>query len=232
MISLYYINSMEQFEVKSEFENADICQALCKNGNRCSHPFRVSYNNSLYCKRHYNMVKKAEEVCCICLDGMDSGVNHKLSCGHLYHLKCLTKWCEQGKDNCPMCRTPMDTNSLIKLNSGVLNQIGTMVYSLPTEHRQLMLYNIDRTIASTLAAFFQHSATHQQQQQNVTAAVPLAAEQAVGSDTPGPQVEQVIQVYEDRDRYAPVRDPRLRPRRDSIQYNVYPMRPLVESDEE
>lgn len=51
-----------------------------------------------------------EEDCAICLERLDKLPAAKLGdCIHKYHIKCMFKWTQQGKDKCPLCRTSMDT---------------------------------------------------------------------------------------------------------------------------
>lgn len=229
-------NSSMDIDIKVECYNSN-CQAVYKNGRLCTHPFKLSYKDKLLCKVHYNSMLKAEkkeEVCAICLDNMKTGTLMTLGCNHRFHQHCLTTWCNQDKDTCPMCRAPMSTECLVKLNRDVLNHLGNIIYGLSREQRRVLMYNIDRTIVHSVSSFYA-----QQQPPAATVPieipVPVAVPVPTATDdsfiTPGPQVAPVIQVYEDRERYVP-RDPRLRPRNTAINYDIYPMVPLGDPDEE
>lgn len=46
------------------------------------------------------------ERCLICLDDYDPEDNLRLlSCRHVFHKQCVDKWLEQGRNNCPACRS-------------------------------------------------------------------------------------------------------------------------------
>ncbi|KAH9947616.1 hypothetical protein B0H21DRAFT_325550 [Amylocystis lapponica] len=57
------------------------------------------------------------ERCLICLDDYEDDDNLRLmSCKHAFHKKCVDKWLQVGRNNCPACRTrgvstPGDSNS-------------------------------------------------------------------------------------------------------------------------
>ena len=52
---------------------------------------------------------KQDVVCCICLQGFDEMDNNALTqCKHLYHNRCLKRWC-LNHDECPYCRRDIET---------------------------------------------------------------------------------------------------------------------------
>jgi E3 ubiquitin-protein ligase DOA10 len=56
-----------------------------------------------------NEVKKEDDYCLICRDEKDDKGLIKLSCGHIYHKKCLIQWMKQIKNEvCPMCQQKID----------------------------------------------------------------------------------------------------------------------------
>lgn len=205
------------------------CQAMLKDGRQCSRVFCMSYNNQLFCKTHYNVMKKKEvkdDACAVCLESMQKGPIMTLGCGHNFHKRCLTLWCHQNKDSCPLCRTQLDVNSLLKVNSDVMQQIGQTIFSLPAEQRAIMLQNVENTLVSTMSSFYsQTPVTPAHVPLPTTAAAHLSTEE----QTPGPQPIQLIHVFEERVP-GPARDPRLRQRDPNIRYNVYPFQ--LEEDEE
>ena len=158
-----------------------------------------------------------EDACAVCLDSMKQGHMMALGCGHNFHKRCITLWCHQNKDSCPLCRTQLDVNSLIKVNSDVMQQIGKTIFSLPAEQREIMLQNVENTLVSTMASFYSQTPT-------TPAHVPLpttAAAIPTTDQTPGPQPVQLIYAFEERVP-GTARDPRLRQRNPNIRYNVYP----------
>ena len=74
----------------------------------------------------------------------------KLGCGHTLHVRCLTQWAQQGKDTCPLCRQPMDVDSLMAVNKGTIDYIGRVIYSLPSAQRNFMLTNLMHLLDETL----------------------------------------------------------------------------------
>ena len=49
------------------------------------------------------------EKCIICLEKWKPEDNYvKLTCGHIFHKKCLSKYFLRGKDTCPICRQPIN----------------------------------------------------------------------------------------------------------------------------
>lgn len=51
-----------------------------------------------------NLLKASDHKpdCSICTE--EIRYIRKLNCGHSFHLMCLTKWIENGKKSCPLCR--------------------------------------------------------------------------------------------------------------------------------
>ena len=45
-------------------------------------------------------------VCSICLDQIDDKTT-ELTCGHVYHTKCIEKWLDEN-NTCPYCREPQN----------------------------------------------------------------------------------------------------------------------------
>jgi len=46
------------------------------------------------------------EKCLVCLDDYEETEELRLmSCKHLFHKVCVDKWLQQGRNNCPACRT-------------------------------------------------------------------------------------------------------------------------------
>lgn len=45
-----------------------------------------------------------QEVCSICLEGLDDKVIAKLDCGHEYHVECIKEWLLRRNNFCPLCK--------------------------------------------------------------------------------------------------------------------------------
>ncbi len=127
------------------------CSAICKkSGNRCCNSAKVELSGQYYCKIHCrdknarliaaSHSTREPDCCSICLSTIIPKTQMILGCGHIFHKDCLVGWIQQDKDTCPMCRQPMDVNSLIILHKSMLEYIGRMVFSLRDSHRELMLY--------------------------------------------------------------------------------------------
>ena len=59
---------------------------------------------------------ETDEECSICFtEYADDDVVTKLSCNekHIFHEQCIAHWIQQGKNSCPICRAPI--NSEIEL---------------------------------------------------------------------------------------------------------------------
>lgn len=77
---------------------------------------------------------------------MNQNTALRLNCGHYFHTKCIVQWGEQDKDTCPLCRVPMDVHSLLVVNKGVMDYIGMLIFSLPTDHRRQLLLDVMHVI--------------------------------------------------------------------------------------
>ena len=129
------------------------CQAVCKSGKTCNNYRKVLFEGKSLCTNHYNILRMKEDTCAICFDSMTKATSLKVGCGHFFHTKCLTKWAEQGKDTFPMCREPLDTQTMITVNKQTLHYIGMLIFSLPGDARQEMLRNVMNTINRTFESF-------------------------------------------------------------------------------
>lgn len=75
---------------------------------------RIARYAEKYTKKfiYYNVHDRSGYECPICLVEYESDDEMlELSCGHLAHSKCLTRWLNQ-KSNCPMCRQPLLVEAL------------------------------------------------------------------------------------------------------------------------
>ena len=48
-------------------------------------------------------VKKEDEECIICTENITKA--KQLTCGHFFHLICISQWLEKGHNTCPVCRS-------------------------------------------------------------------------------------------------------------------------------
>tara|TARA_R110000803_G_scaffold207306_2_gene275167 strand:- start:60 stop:710 length:651 start_codon:yes stop_codon:yes gene_type:complete len=71
-------------------------------------PYKIIYEEDLL--NDFIVDCETEEDCPICL-GVNCDIKLKV-CGHKFHKKCIMKWCKHKK-NCPYCRTPIVSTSII-----------------------------------------------------------------------------------------------------------------------
>ena len=48
-------------------------------------------------------IEDKDEECIICTEAINKA--KQLSCGHFFHLICISKWLEKGHNTCPVCRS-------------------------------------------------------------------------------------------------------------------------------
>ena len=48
-------------------------------------------------------INDKEEECIICTENINKA--KQLSCGHFFHLICISQWLEKGHNTCPVCRS-------------------------------------------------------------------------------------------------------------------------------
>ena len=128
------------------------CNAICKNGFRCPYLSRTTLEGRRYCRIHYNYFSIKNETCSICLESLSCRAKISISCGHNFHVKCLTNWARQDKDTCPNCRCDIDPDMMVRLNRDVLDYLGTCIFSLKKERRRIVLSSICDTIASHISS--------------------------------------------------------------------------------
>ena len=81
------------------------------------------YNNLKEYYRHLDksLPKKItnDEICIICTEKLKEA--RVLNCNHYFHLICLSKWLENGRNTCPICRKEIklqdDNNNNVNLNN-------------------------------------------------------------------------------------------------------------------
>ena len=73
---------------------------------------KLSLTVSMFDKDNRIIKKKDKKECSICLGEMI--VKERLFCGHYFHKKCITSWCETSK-TCPICRRTISNNKYLKI---------------------------------------------------------------------------------------------------------------------
>ena len=75
-----------------------VCAGKTRKGVSCKNKGCYLHNNERFCMLH---IDKIDEKCTICMNALfDIDV---LSCGHMFHTKCIQKWIRYKK-SCPICR--------------------------------------------------------------------------------------------------------------------------------
>lgn len=107
------------------------CCSNTKNGLECKFIGKHQYNGQFYCGKHLKMSKATDE-CAICYVNMDDKKDRiELSCGHYFHIRCLSQ-CQ--KANCPFCRkTFLPTESYRIFKSTVIKPFSYAMFGLSLE---------------------------------------------------------------------------------------------------
>lgn len=115
------------------------------NGQRCHKRGRYECDTfdgnqkSWLCGTHKN-VQQSEEDCPICFLVLKDSKRIKLSCGHLFHIKCLSKCV---KRECPLCRkriSPADCCVIYK--DTVIEPLIKLIFNLSEESQQRIVTGI------------------------------------------------------------------------------------------
>lgn len=103
---------------------------------KCGGTAYGKHDGRLYCLHHLLMVKQNEE-CAICLCDMRNDNKILLSCGHMFHVNCLS---ECREPECPLCRRQLaPAEALGTMGRKHMEQIGNELYSLPKENVKIAL---------------------------------------------------------------------------------------------
>lgn len=109
-------------------DNAHRCEAINTSNNaRCKRSGKHLSEGRLYCSMH-----KPTGECAICLDNIKHRGSKTLSCGHVFHTKCLKLMIRKtitSEISCPLCRTPINKDIIKELAS-----IPTSVGLPPMDH--------------------------------------------------------------------------------------------------
>ena len=81
-------------------------------GEQCRFRANNQYNGGHYCGKHLCVVKSTED-CAVCLSEMRTSASRiRLSCGHYFHIGCLS---QVTKAECPLCRKQFDPRESMKV---------------------------------------------------------------------------------------------------------------------
>ena len=114
-----------------------MCASKTKRGNDCPYRAKSQYNGQWYCQKHLRVNKSTEE-CSICfVDMCDKRDRIELSCGHFFHIRCLSQ-CH--KATCPLCRKQFSSSeSYAIFKSTVTKPIFHSLFNLPTDFHGLLV---------------------------------------------------------------------------------------------
>ena len=91
------------------------CKAILQDGVQCKN--KCLFDG--FCWRH------SKQTCSICHETTSAKRNltsHRLTCGHAFHRKCISKWFIHA-DICPVCRKVQKHDTLIKFKRHVENKV-------------------------------------------------------------------------------------------------------------
>jgi RING-like zinc finger len=119
-----------------------MCKHLYSPFLQCSFP---EFHDSQLCIYHLHNLRKQDD-CPICFDSLDVPTTevYMLSCGHLFHTKCL-QHCKQPL--CPMCRKQMQPIEAVEVfSTTVINPLMMRLYCLPSKSVEYVLRIIETTM--------------------------------------------------------------------------------------
>ena len=104
----------------------NICGKQTKSGSLCK--------NTKGCHLH----RENENACSICLSSVRrTRGTRQLSCGHLYHKKCIDQWKDNLKNTCPVCRKNFDL-SKYKVTINIENTDTDRVQSISVPYSNII----------------------------------------------------------------------------------------------
>lgn len=111
---------------------------------KCGNQACFRHNNHDICLYHLYLFKKNDD-CCICLEDMTGDKELiVLSCGHMFHLECLSNTLNPS---CPLCRTQMNKKEAsIVFHSSIIEPFRNELFSLPLGSLKYVLLMIDMII--------------------------------------------------------------------------------------
>lgn len=80
------------------------CSGTTLGGTSCRRIVAMEGNTCTF----HTPVQTVDSNCAVCMELMTTRNYRELSCGHLFHKKCLKKWKCEGNRTCPMCRKEFD----------------------------------------------------------------------------------------------------------------------------
>lgn len=113
------------------------------NGQRCRKRGRyecdVDGNQLVLCGTHRN-VQHSVEDCPICFLVLRDSKRLKLSCGHVFHINCLSKCV---KRECPLCRTRISpADCCVVYKDTIIDPLTRMIFNLSEESQQRIVTGI------------------------------------------------------------------------------------------
>lgn len=82
----------------------DLCTATLHDGRPCTYKSREAHpEHGPLCGVHLRSVLQQKE-CSICLGVVKPRSSKRLTCGHVFHRRCIKKWFGRGSLTCPLCR--------------------------------------------------------------------------------------------------------------------------------
>ena len=90
------------------------CDYVLSAGRNCLLKSRFPCDGKNYCNKHIRIVNSDKEVCCVCLDNIHKKDWKLLHCKHHLHKKCFEQLMNRFIFKCPMCRTYLGRDIVIK----------------------------------------------------------------------------------------------------------------------
>lgn len=80
-----------------------MCKAMCKATVRSTgRPCGYASRDGGMCRMH---ARAAEVECPVCMLSIPKRSARGMSCGHVFHARCIGRWFARGQLTCPMCRS-------------------------------------------------------------------------------------------------------------------------------
>lgn len=121
------------------------CMYHKKDGNICTRYAKFNLESFPVCGTHHNLTKQQDD-CAICLDTLNSKKSIKLSCGHWFHIDCLTNCVRR---ECPLCRKKLSVEDCCTVfDTKLIKPLVKEIFSQTDEQQSRIVDGISLLLAT------------------------------------------------------------------------------------